>query len=45
MLQAADQVEAEIDRPITQGYDTSPLVEAVGDACGRYDLYSVAGMA
>lgn len=44
LLEAADQVQAEIDRSLTQGYDTSPLVEAVGDVCGRYDMYSVAGM-
>jgi len=45
VIQAADQVEAEIDRPLTLGYDTSPLVEEVADVCGRYDLYSVGGIA
>jgi hypothetical protein len=43
LLAAIGKVQAEIARPITQGgFSTGPLVEAVSDACGRYDLYSVA---
>lgn len=38
---AIEQVREEIARPREQGYQTGPVVEAVGDACGRYDLYSI----